>query len=39
MNFHPRHGTIIQISKKELKRLMKQWPSKEMGEDVKALVK
>jgi hypothetical protein len=39
MNFHPRHGTIIPISKKELKRLMKQWPSKEMGEDVKALVK
>jgi hypothetical protein len=39
MNFHPRHGTIMQITKKELKRLLKQWPSQEMGDEVKAAVK
>ena len=27
MNFHPRHGTVLPITKKELKRLQKQWPS------------
>jgi hypothetical protein len=29
----------MQITKKELKRLLKQWPSQEMGDEVKAAVK
>lgn len=32
MNFHPRHGTIIPITRAELKRITDKWPSKEMGE-------
>jgi len=32
MNFHPRHGTIIPITRGELKRITDQWPSKEMGD-------
>ena len=31
MNFHPRHGTIIPITRAELKRITDKWPSKEMG--------
>lgn len=31
MNFHPRHGTIIPITRAELKRITGKWPSKEMG--------
>lgn len=30
MNFHPRHGTIIPITRAELKRITDKWPSKEM---------
>lgn len=29
MDFHPRHGTIIPITKKEMKKLMKKWGNKE----------
>lgn len=28
MDFHPRHGTVIPITKKEMKRLLKQWGNK-----------
>ena len=31
MNLHPRHGTIIPITRGELKRLIDRWPSKDMG--------
>ena len=31
MNFHPRHGTIIPITRGELKRLVDKWPSEDMG--------
>ena len=31
MNFHPRHGTIIPITRAELKRITDKWPSKDMG--------
>lgn len=32
MNFHPRHGTIIPITRGELKRITDKWPSAEMGD-------
>lgn len=32
MNFHPRHGTIIPITRGELKRITNKWPSAEMGD-------
>ena len=28
MNFHPRHGTIIPITRAELKRITDKWPQK-----------
>ncbi|MDE5608148.1 MAG: family 43 glycosylhydrolase, partial [Muribaculaceae bacterium] len=31
MNFHPRHGTIIPITRAEMQRLMARWPSADMG--------
>ena len=31
MNFHPRHGTVIPITDTELRRLLKRWPSADMG--------
>lgn len=33
MDFHPRHGTVLPITKKELKRLMKHWPSDNKKQD------
>ena len=32
MNFHPRHGTVIPITNAELRRLVKRWPSDELGD-------
>lgn len=29
MDFHPRHGTVLPITRKEAKQLMKKWPSSE----------
>ncbi|WP_207423349.1 glycoside hydrolase family 43 protein [Desertivirga brevis] len=31
MDFHPRHGTVLPITKAELKRLLKQWPTTEQA--------
>jgi GH43 family beta-xylosidase len=31
MNFHPRHGTVIPITNAELRRLVKRWPSNDLG--------
>lgn len=31
MDFHPRHGTVLPITKAELKRLQKQWPTTEQA--------
>ena len=29
MDFHPRHGTVMPLTRKELKRLLAKWPSEE----------
>lgn len=31
MNFHPRHGTVIPVTRAEMQRLMERWPSADMG--------
>lgn len=31
MNFHPRHGTVIPITRAEMQRLIARWPSADMG--------
>lgn len=31
MNFHPRHGTVIPVTRAEMQRLMRRWPSADMG--------